>query len=157
MITNNKKKYNLRNTKIKNENNKINLELQKIIESKEIDPFHNIKECFICLEVYNDNSSTIKLNNMKNYIKQCPCDGWIHEYCFTSWHLVNLNCPICRSVIIFTRYEYYILTLNIIKKNIQLKIIFIIKLMKIILFNIFIIWCVAKLLINPSILESIDN
>jgi len=162
MITNNKKKYNLRNYKIKNEtkckNNKNNLDIQEIIEFKEeIDTFHNTKECFVCLEVYIDNSITVKLNNMKNYIKQCSCDGWIHEYCFNSWHLVNPNCPICRSVIIFTKYEYYILTLTIIKKQIQLKIIFIIKLLKIILLYFFVIWCIIQIFIDPSILKEIGN
>jgi hypothetical protein len=119
MISNKCKKYNLRpNNRNKYcKNNYIyNEDIKESQEKYEL--FHDEKECFICLEVYIDNSKTIRLNNMNNYIKTCSCNGWIHEQCFNSWHIVNKHCPICRTVIIFTKYEYYILIIHNFKQNI---------------------------------------
>jgi len=52
-------------------------------------------ECLICLEI-NDSSNNIciRIQN-KFYIKECLCDGWIHEVCLDFWYVSNKQCPIC--------------------------------------------------------------
>lgn len=105
--------------------------------------FHHEKECFVCLELelYTDNSRTIKLYKMEDYIKECSCDGWIHEYCFSKWHNVNKYCPICRSVIIFTKYEYCFFIIHKFKKNTVELLLLLCKLIKqTLLFSMF-LWC----------------
>ena len=110
------KKYKRRRFKtFQIKNNQNNQDKQNNEDKYEL--FHDEKECFICLEVNLDNLKTLKLNNMNDYIKECLCDGWIHENCLSKWHIVNKHCPICRSVIIFTKYEYYILSIHSFKKN----------------------------------------
>jgi hypothetical protein len=117
MISSREKKYNLRSSCKRPLANQINKEKYTLISYNET-LIHNEKDCFICLELYINNSKTIRLNNMKDYIKTCSCDGWIHEQCFNSWHDVNKHCPICRTVIIFTKYEYYILIIHNFKQKI---------------------------------------
>jgi hypothetical protein len=141
MISNRGKKYKLRpNKRSKScENNYIyNKDIQEIQEKYEF--FHDEKDCFICLELYLDNSKTIRLNNMKNYIKECSCNGWIHEQCFNSWHNVNKYCPICRTVIIFTKYEYYILSIHSFKQNIYQTLIILCRLIKHTILSALILW-----------------
>ena len=94
----------------------INYEEQDINYGKQI--VHNEKDCFICLEVYFDNLKTIKLTKMKDYTKECSCDGWIHEECFNKWHIVNKKCPICRTIIVFTKYEYCVFVIYNFKKKV---------------------------------------
>jgi hypothetical protein len=117
MISNQVKKYKLRSGCKKPIANLNNKEKHTLITYKD-ELIHDEKDCFICLELYIDNSKTIRLNNMNDYIKNCSCNGWIHEQCFNSWHNVNKHCPICRTVIIFTKYEYYILIIHNFKQKI---------------------------------------
>ena len=125
MNVNRWKKYkikpNKRNKSCKNiqPNNEINnyCDNQYTIYEKPI--LYNENECFICLEVYFDNLKTIKLNKMEEYIKDCSCDGWIHEKCFNKWHIVNNKCPICRTVIVCTKYEYFALVIHNFKKKVR--------------------------------------
>jgi hypothetical protein len=139
MISNRLKKYKLRpNKRSKScENNYVyyNQDIQE-----KYDLFHDEKDCFICLELYMDNSKTIRLNNMNNYIKECSCNGWIHEQCFKSWHNVNKYCPICRTVIIFTKYEYYILSIHSFKQNIYEILIILYRLIKHTILSSLILW-----------------
>lgn len=117
MISNQVKKYKLRSGCKKPIANLNNKEKHTLITYKD-ELIHDEKDCFICLELYIDNSKTIRLNNMNDYIKNCSCNGWIHEQCFNSWHNINKHCPICRTVIIFTKYEYYILIIHNFKQKI---------------------------------------
>jgi hypothetical protein len=112
--------------------------------------FHHERECFICLELelYIDNSRTIKLNKMEDYIKKCSCDGWIHEHCFSKWHNVNKYCPICRSVIIFTRYEYCIIIIHKFKKYTSELFILLCKLIKQTLLYSMCLWSLYYIYIN---------
>ena len=115
MNVNRWKKY-----KIKpNKRNKSCKNIQLNNENNEKPIVYNENECFICLEVYFDNLKTIKLNKMEEYIKDCSCDGWIHEKCFNNWHIVNKKCPICRTVIVFTKYEYFVLVIYNFKKKVR--------------------------------------
>lgn len=121
MIVNRWKKYkikpNKKNKSCKNiQSNNENYEQDTICEKPIV---YNENECFVCLEVYFDNLKTIKLNKMEEYIKDCSCDGWIHEKCFNKWHIVNKKCPICRTVIVFTKYEYCVLVIYNFKKKIR--------------------------------------
>ena len=146
MISNREKKYKLRRyniIQIKNKQEKENQNKEELICYKN-ELFHNEKECFVCLEIYIDNSKTIRLNNMNDYIKNCSCDSWIHEHCFNKWHNVNKNCPICRSVIIFTKYEYCILIIHDFKKNTCKTLILVCKLIKQIFIYTLCFWCLYK-------------
>jgi hypothetical protein len=61
-------------------------------ETKEI----NI--CFICFENENESKYILtKLKNQKLFIKNCVCDGWIHNECLTKWCNFKQICPICRK------------------------------------------------------------
>jgi hypothetical protein len=52
-------------------------------------------ECLICLEINgNDDNICIRIEN-HFYIKECLCDGWVHEYCLNIWYIKNNKCPIC--------------------------------------------------------------
>lgn len=121
MIVNRWKKYktkpNKRNKSCKNI--QLNNENYENNENNEKQIVYNENECFVCLEVYFDNLKTIKLNKMEEYIKECSCDGWIHEKCFNKWHNVNKKCPICRTVIVFTKYEYCVLVIYNFKKKVR--------------------------------------
>jgi len=125
MIVNRWKKYKIKPNKrnksckkiqLNNENNTYYDEQDTIYEKPIV---YNENECFICLEVYFDNVTAIKLNKMEEYIKECSCDGWIHEKCFNKWHNVNKKCPICRTVIVCTKYEYCVLVIYNFKKKVR--------------------------------------
>lgn len=157
MISNRVKKYKLRRRRlnsiqIKNICSKIKQSHDKHNEiiSYNDEIFHHEKECFVCLELelYTDNSRTIKLNKMEDYIKDCSCDGWIHEHCFSKWHNVNKYCPICRCVIIFTKYEYCFLIIHKFKKNTVALLLLLCKLIKqTLLFSMF-LWCLYYFFID---------
>ena len=54
-------------------------------------------DCFVCMETIVNNQKTIKLKNQIFYLKQCQCDGNIHQECLDKWLQTNSVCPICRS------------------------------------------------------------
>lgn len=152
MILNRGTKYKLRrlnsiqikNICIKNKlKNKLKYNKHNELISYNDEIFHHENECFVCLELelYTDNSRTIKLNKMEDYIKECSCDGWIHEHCFSKWHNVNKNCPICRSVIIFTKYEYCFLIIYKLKKNTVEFLLLLCKIIKQTLLYSMFLWC----------------
>ena len=162
MISNRIKKYKIRHSKrnksckniqinneinnyyVNQETNYENLYGELILHNVNINENENENECFICLEVYNDNENTIKLNKMKGYIKECSCDAWIHELCFNKWHIVNKRCPICRTVIVFTKYEYMILGIRNFKKNVCNIIILTVKIVtKTLIFSLF-LWVLYR-------------
>ena len=83
MILNRGTKYKLRrlnSIQIKNIciKNKLKYDKHNELISYNDEIFHHENECFVCLELelYTDNSKTIKLNKMEDYIKDCSCDGW---------------------------------------------------------------------------------
>ena len=134
----------INNYYVNQETNYENLYGELIIHNVNINENENENECFICLEVYNDNENTIKLNKMKGYIKECSCDAWIHELCFNKWHIVNKRCPICRTVIVFTKYEYMILGIRNFKKNVCNIIILTVKIVtKTLIFSLF-LWVLYR-------------
>ena len=54
--------------------------------------------CFICFENENESKYILtKLKNQKLFIKNCICDGWIHNECLTKWYNIKQICPICRK------------------------------------------------------------
>lgn len=120
----------------------INYDEQYINYGKQI--VHNEKDCFICLEVYFDNLKTIKLTKMKDYIKECSCDGWIHEECFNKWHNVNKKCPICRTIIVFTKYEYCIFVIYNFKKKVYETTLMTLIVIKYTFLNILFLWVLYK-------------
>lgn len=134
----NKRNKSCKNIKLNNENNnKTNTYYdneytiygdQETIYEKPI--VYNENECFICLEVYFENLNTIKLTEMEDYIKSCSCDGWIHEKCFNKWHIVNKKCPICRTIIVFTKYEYCVLVIHNFKKKVYDKMLIVLIIIK---------------------------
>ena len=152
MISNrtNKYKFRLLNNKLKQKicyKEKEREKEKERVEEKEL--YHYDNDCFICLEVYIDCSiNTVKLNNMENYIKNCSCDGWLHEQCFTKWHNINKHCPICRSVIIFTKYEYYFFIFNNFKKNTRIKIAIFLRYTQVALISAIFLWWVFNYGVN---------
>jgi hypothetical protein len=68
------------------------------VDSPNSQDFVNIvdkNDCLICLEINdNDDNICIRIEN-KYYIKECLCDGWVHEYCLNIWYIKNNKCPIC--------------------------------------------------------------
>ena len=83
---------------------------------------HAQYECFICFEVSNEyEKHPSRLNNLENYIKNCSCDGWIHNTCIKKWYKSNETCPICRKKIVFLNFDlqygiyiihYFVVTTN---------------------------------------------
>ena len=61
-------------------------------------------DCFVCMETVLNNKQTIKLNKQIFYLKQCQCDGNIHQECLDKWIRTNNVCPICRSSMIQNDY-----------------------------------------------------
>jgi hypothetical protein len=57
--------------------------------------------CFICFENESENKyPLIKLKNQKVFIKDCICDGCIHNECLTKWYNIKPVCPICRKFMV---------------------------------------------------------
>ena len=140
----NKRNKSCKNTQIHNENITYYDEQYIIYGDQDTNyaepTVYNENECFICLEVYFDKLNTIKLTKMKDYTKECSCDGWIHEKCFNKWHNVNKKCPICRTVIVFTNYEYCVFVIYNFKKKVYEKTLMILILIKYTFFNILFLW-----------------
>lgn len=60
----------------------------------------DMKDCFICFEIIPINQiKNNKLNNQQMFIKNCRCDGNIHEKCLKMWFDMNRSCPICRKIV----------------------------------------------------------
>jgi hypothetical protein len=87
------------NTKLKkNKKQKNNfVEKEKEKEKEKENNSDNLNECFICLEYYHNNETTIKLIESKYCEKLCICDGWVHNYCLNKWYSMSFVCPICRT------------------------------------------------------------
>jgi hypothetical protein len=83
---------------------------------------HAQYECFICFEISNQyEKHPSRLNNLQDYIKNCSCDGWIHNICIKKWYKSNETCPICRKKIVFLNFDlqygiyiihYFVVTTN---------------------------------------------
>lgn len=57
--------------------------------------------CFICFEYEIENEiKPINLGNQCFYIKDCVCNGSVHQYCLRKWFDKNKTCPICRIKVI---------------------------------------------------------
>ena len=60
------------------------------------DDYENEKTiCFICYEIKYEQTITLNLQN--DYIKNCYCNGWIHDTCLNKWYDKSSKCPICRK------------------------------------------------------------
>ena len=93
-------------------------------EIKEVNK-EEINDCFIC---YENEITPIKLNSETYYLKNCKCDGYVHENCLTIWYEKNNKCPICRvpiigkaniSIRILNRGTYIYIFFLSLKKNTQ--------------------------------------
>ena len=63
-------------------------------------------ECFICFEVSNQYEKTpSRLNNIIHFLKNCHCNGWVHNNCLEIWHKNHETCPICRNKMIQVNFE----------------------------------------------------
>ena len=86
-----------------------------------------IMECFICYESsYENELKPIKLNSNNYYLKECSCNGYVHNKCLSIWYSKNKKCPICRkfmtektniSVIIFNKGGYILFVYLVIKRS----------------------------------------
>ena len=56
-------------------------------------------DCLICLELKNDDETTVQLNETEMCSKKCLCSGWFHKKCLSKWFVSNFTCPICRNCI----------------------------------------------------------
>ena len=79
-------------------------------------------ECFICFEVSNQYEKyPLRLKYLEEYIKNCNCDGWIHNNCIQMWYNTNNTCPICRNKMILIninfQYGFYIIRYFILSKD----------------------------------------
>jgi hypothetical protein len=79
-------------------------------------------ECFICFEVSNQYEKyPLRLKYLEEYIKNCGCDGWIHNNCIQMWCNTNNTCPICRNKMIYVniefQYGFYIIHYLILSKE----------------------------------------
>jgi hypothetical protein len=64
-------------------------------------------ECFICFEVSNQYEKyPLRLKYLEEYIKNCNCDGWIHNSCIQMWCDTNNTCPICRNRMIYINFQF---------------------------------------------------
>jgi len=72
--------------------------------------YDNIKkECFICLEDISVNElNKNKLNSQNLFIKNCLCDGFVHNNCLKKWFDKNRSCPICRKLVVIKNCVYII-------------------------------------------------
>jgi hypothetical protein len=70
-------------------------------EEEEEEETKEINICFICFENENESKYILtKLKNQKLFIKNCVCDGWIHNECLTKWCNFKQICPICRKFMV---------------------------------------------------------
>jgi len=114
-------------------------------------------ECFICFEVSNQYEKfPLRLNSDKDYIKNCSCDGWIHDNCLEIWYNTNKTCPICRNKMIYLnfdlQYGFYIIYYFVSRK----KYIFIFIHQLVRMRNVF-IFCIIIINIMNIISTSINN
>lgn len=67
---------------------------------------HSEGECFVCFEIKTENEyKPFQLINQNIYVKQCNCNGWIHQNCLEIWlKKSNNKCPICRKKIVKNIY-----------------------------------------------------
>jgi hypothetical protein len=64
--------------------------------------------CFICFEVSNQYENTpSKLSDNIHFLKNCQCDGWVHDFCIEKWYYFKEICPICRNRIIYVNFEFH--------------------------------------------------
>ena len=91
-----------------------------------LDTEQEVEECFICLQITNENDlKPVTLKNQHLYIKNCNCNGWIHQKCLEIWCIKNMTCPICRMqlqeniqikhMFFFISYRTHILYLKMIR------------------------------------------
>ncbi len=69
-------------------------------------------ECFICLEIKNNNETTMKLNDLEICEKRCECNGWVHKSCLNTWFIFKFICPICRNQISSFTPHYQVNQIN---------------------------------------------
>lgn len=79
-------------------------------------------ECFICFEVSTQYEKyPLQLKYLEEYIKNCNCDGWIHNSCIQMWCDTNNTCPICRNRMIYIdfqfQYGFYIIHYVVLSKD----------------------------------------
>jgi hypothetical protein len=61
---------------------------------------NDISICFICYEIKTTYEiETKQLNLLKDYIKKCNCNGWVHNQCLNKWYELCNKCPICRTFV----------------------------------------------------------
>jgi hypothetical protein len=61
---------------------------------------NEITICFICYEIKTTGEiETKQLNLLKDYIKSCKCNGWVHNNCLNKWYERCNKCPICRTTV----------------------------------------------------------
>jgi hypothetical protein len=56
--------------------------------------------CIVCLE-----DTTLNIKSIKNLIKICECQYWIHEICINAWIIKEPICPICKKIMIYENEE----------------------------------------------------
>lgn len=72
-----------------------------IYYEKDLDDKSNMNECCICLGYLDSlGFKTVNYKINQNYIKECDCDGWIHNSCLDKWFKKHMKCIICRGIII---------------------------------------------------------
>jgi len=82
----------------------------------------NQDECFICFEISNKcEKYPSRLNNLEDYIKNCSCDGYVHNICIEKWYNNYKTCPICCKKMLYInldlQYGVYMANYFIISKN----------------------------------------
>ena len=61
----------------------------------------DVIECFICFETISINElNENKLSNQSIFLKNCGCDGNVHNTCLKMWFDTHKSCPICRNNVI---------------------------------------------------------
>jgi hypothetical protein len=70
------------------------------------------KECFICLQDISANElNKDRLNRQNLFIKNCRCDGFVHNNCLMKWFDKYKSCPICRKLVV-SKNCVYIIVIN---------------------------------------------
>lgn len=101
----------------------------------EADDFSN--NCLICWEQSNLKEPVIALKAFSHFVSLCNCNASFHKKCLDKWMVNASSCPICRqkisttfhhnyyyqirlcgvyvvnSVILFTRFSFLLVTINI--------------------------------------------